>query len=174
MKRTRVLIFITVAVFMALLSAGTKPAGSADTSARTAPPPATVRMAPDFTLQDLKGKDRSLKDFRGKVVLLNFTTTWCPYCKKDIPNLKKLHASLKGRDFELVSIYVNESPTRVAQFAEKNSLPYTILVDSDAAIARQYGVRGVPMKVVLDRKGEVQCYQCTSAEDTAADLLKKK
>lgn len=134
---------------------------------------ASTPMAPDFVLQDLRGKARSLKEFRGKVVLLNFTTTWCPYCKKDIPNLKKLHASLKGRDFELVSIYVNESPKRVALFAEKYALPYTILVDSEATVARNYGVRGVPMKVVVDRRGAVGCYQCTSAEDTVTELLKK-
>ncbi|MCU0575546.1 MAG: TlpA family protein disulfide reductase [Desulfobacterota bacterium] len=128
-------------------------------------------MAPDFILQDLKGKERSLKDYRGKVVLLNFTTTWCPYCKKDIPNLKKLHLSMKGKAFELVSIYVNESPKRVMAFAEKYSLPYTVLVDSDAVVARKYNVRGVPMKVVVDKKGAIGCYQCSSAEDKVGELL---
>lgn len=131
-------------------------------------------LAPNFILQDLNGKARSLQEFRGKVVLLNFTTTWCPYCKKDIPNLKKLHAALKGKGFELVSIYVNESPKRVAVFAEKYALPYTILVDSEAAVARNYGVRGVPMKVVVDRKGAVGCYQCDSAEEKITELLKIK
>ena len=131
-------------------------------------------LAPDFILQDLTGKARTLKEFRGKVVLLNFTTTWCPYCKKDIPNLKKLHASMKGKDFELVSIFVNESPKRVALFAEKYALPYTVLVDSEATVARSYGVRGVPMKVVVDRKGAVGCYQCDSAEDKVVELLKDK
>jgi cytochrome oxidase Cu insertion factor (SCO1/SenC/PrrC family) len=66
-------------------------------------------LAPNFTLKDLSGKNISLKDYRGKIVLLNFTTTWCPYCKKDIPNLKKLYTSMKGKDFALISIYVAES-----------------------------------------------------------------
>lgn len=133
-----------------------------------------TRQAPDFILQDLNGKARSLKDFRGKVVLLNFTTTWCPHCKKDIPNLKRLHASMKGKDFELISIFVNESPKRVAIFSEKYALPYTVLVDSEAMVARHYGVRGVPMKVVVDRNGGVGCYQCDDAEDTVVELLKLK
>jgi peroxiredoxin len=131
-------------------------------------------MAPEFILQDLKGKERSLKDYRGKVVLLNFTTTWCPYCKKDIPDLKKLHNSMKGKAFELVSIYVNESPKRVMAFAEKYSLPYTVLVDSEAVVARRYNVRGVPMKVVVDKKGAIGCYQCSSAEEKVDELLTRK
>lgn len=131
-------------------------------------------MAPNFTLKDLNGNSRSLKDYRGKIVLLNFTTTWCPYCKKDIPNLKKLYASMQGRDFELVSIYVAESPKKVATFAQKYSLPYTILVDSEATVARTYNVRGVPMKVVVAKSGAIGCWQCTSAEDKIDELMKTK
>lgn len=131
-------------------------------------------MAPNFTLKDLNGNSRSLKDYRGKIVLLNFTTTWCPYCKKDIPNLKKLYTSMKDRDFELISIYVAESPKKVATFAQKNSLPYTILVDSEATVARTYNVRGVPMKVVVAKSGAIGCWQCTSAEEKIDELMKEK
>ena len=131
-------------------------------------------MAPDFSLKDLSGKIRSLKDYRGKVVLLDFTTTWCPYCKKDIPNLKKLNTTMKGKDFELISIYVMESPQKVASFAEKYSLPYTILIDNDAKVARAYGVRGVPTKVVVSKNGNIGCWQCISAEDKIDELLKGK
>lgn len=131
-------------------------------------------LAPNFTLKDLKGNSRSLKDYRGKIVLLNFTTTWCPYCVKDIPNLKKLYTTMKGKNFELISIYVAESPKRVAAFAQKNSLPYTILVDPEATVARTYGVRGVPMKVVVAKSGIVGCWQCVSAENKIDELLKAK
>jgi len=132
-------------------------------------------MAPPFILKDLKGKAVSLKDYRGKVVLLNFTTTWCPYCKKDLPNLKKFHESMRARkDFVLLSIFVNESPKRVGIFAQKNNLPYTVLVDSEALVARNYGVQGVPMKVVVDRNGTIACWQCVSAEDKVKELLKQK
>jgi peroxiredoxin len=131
-------------------------------------------LAPNFTLKDLSGNSRSLKDYRGKIVLLNFTTTWCPYCKKDIPNLKKLYTSMKGKDFELISIYVAESPKKVASFVEKYSLPYTILVDSEASVARTYGIQGVPTKVVVAKSGLISCWQCSSAEDKIDELLKAK
>jgi peroxiredoxin len=131
-------------------------------------------LAPNFTLKDLSGQTRSLKDYRGKIVLLNFTTTWCPYCKKDIPNLKKLYTSLKGKDFELISIYVAESPKKVASFVEKYTLPYTILIDSEASVARTYGIRGVPTKIVVAKSGMISCWQCASAEDKIDELLKAK
>ncbi len=131
-------------------------------------------LAPNFTLKDLSGKTRSLKDYRGKIVLLNFTTTWCPYCKTDIPKLKKLYTSMKGKDFELISIYVAESPKKVASFVEKYSLPYTILVDTEASVARTYGIQGVPTKIVVARSGIISCWQCASAEDKIDELLKAK
>jgi peroxiredoxin len=131
-------------------------------------------LAPNFTLKDLSGKTISLKDYRGKIVLLNFTTTWCPYCKKDIPNLKKLYTSTKGKDFELISIYVAESPKKVASFVEKYALPYTILVDPEASVARTYGIRGVPTKIVVAKSGIISCWQCSSAEDKIDELLKAK
>ncbi len=162
------------ALLFILLFTGQHHAQGSDQYLLSAVTSSTPPKAPDFILRDLSGKARSLKEFRGKVVLLNFTTTWCPYCKKDIPNLKKLHASMKGKDFTLISIFVNESPKRVAIFAEKYALPYTVLVDSEATVARTYGVRGVPMKVVVDRKGTVGCYQCESAEDKVVELLKVK
>ncbi len=131
-------------------------------------------LAPNFTLKDLSGQARSLKDYRGKIVLLNFTTTWCPYCKKDIPNLKKLYTSMKGKDFELISIYVAESPKKVASFVEKYALPYTVLVDTEASVARTYGIRGVPTKIVVAKSGIIGCWQCPSAEDKIDELLKAK
>ncbi|HVN71665.1 MAG TPA: TlpA disulfide reductase family protein [Desulfomonilia bacterium] len=131
-------------------------------------------IAPDFTLKDLSGKTMSLKDLRGKVVLLDFTTTWCPYCKKDIPNLKKLFSSMKGKNFALISIFINESSKKVSSFTERYSLPYTILLDEDASVARIYGIRGVPTKVVVDKKGVIGCWQCIAAEDKIDELMKER
>jgi peroxiredoxin len=164
----------SVFFIVSLLSLSSMEALGGEAGTKNQSPPAGAPMAPDFSLKDLNGKARSLKDYRGKVVLLNFTTTWCPYCKKDIPNLKKLHASMKGRDFELVSVYVMESQKKVADFVEKYSLPYTVLIDSDATAARMYGVRGVPTKVVVAKNGVIGCWQCLSAEEKIDELLKVK
>jgi peroxiredoxin len=130
--------------------------------------------APEFTLKDLSGKTVSLKDYRGKVVLLDFTTTWCPWCKKDIPNLKKLYASMKGKNFELLSIFINESPKKVESFASQYSLPYPVLLDTDASVAGHYGIRGVPTKIVVKKDGTISCWQCINAEEKINESLKEK
>jgi peroxiredoxin len=129
-------------------------------------------IAPDFTLKDLSGKSVSLKDYRGKIVLLDFTTTWCPYCRYDIPKLKKLYTAKKGDDFELLAIYISESPKKVTSFATQYSLPYPILLDTDAEVARGYAVKGVPTKVVVRKDGSIGCWQC--ADEKIERILKEK
>lgn len=130
--------------------------------------------APDFTLQDLSGKTRKLSEFRGKVILLNFTTTWCPWCLKEIPNLKKLHERYKGSDFVFISVYLQESQRKVSSFVEKHALPYTILLDTEGKVASSYGVRGVPTKVIIDKDGSITCWMCNDTESRLETLLRKK
>ena len=167
-------IFLSALFIAASLFMNTGDTRGSDTDGQKTGTRIDAPMAPDFSLKDLSGRLRSLKDYRGKVVLLDFTTTWCPYCKRDIPNLKKLYTGMKGKDFELLAIYVMETPQRVASFAEKYSLPYTILIDNDAKVARAYSVRGVPTKVVVSKNGSIGCWQCNSAEDKIDELLKRK
>lgn len=142
--------------------------------ADAAPPAQSKKMAaPDFTLQDLSGKTWRLSDQRGKVVLLDFTTTWCPWCVKDIPNLKKISEKFKNQKFEFAAIYIKESKQKVSAFAQKKDLPYRILLDPDAAIAKKYFVRGVPTKIVVDKDGTILCWMCEGEEAVVEKALKK-
>lgn len=130
-------------------------------------------IAPDFSLQDITGKTWRLSDHRGKVVFLDFTTTWCPWCIKDIPTLKKLHERYRNQEFEFVAIYIEESQKKVSSFSTKHKLPYKILLDPEGKAARSYGVRGVPTKVVVGRDGTVVCWMCSDTEGVLDRLLKK-
>jgi peroxiredoxin len=121
-------------------------------------------QALDFNLKDLSGTTHSLSDYKGKTVLLNFTTTWCPYCIKDIPKLKQMYSNYKGKDFELIAIYIQESNQKVASFAQKYDLPYAILLDTEGMVARSYGVRGVPTKVLVNKNGTILCWACRTLE----------
>jgi peroxiredoxin len=129
--------------------------------------------APDFTLQDLSGKAWRLSDHRGKVVLIDFTTTWCPWCVKDIPNLKRVSEKYRTQKFEFVAVYINESKQKVGSFVQKNGIPYRVLLDTDAKTAMQYQVRGVPTKVVVDRDGSILCWMCQDEEALLEKALKK-
>ncbi len=144
-----------------------------DPGARTAVP---YRIsAPDVNLQDIAGKVWRMKDFRGKVVMLDFTTTWCPYCLKDIPKLKKVYERYRPLGLEFASIYIQESSRKVSSFAEKHSLPYPVLLDPDARAAMSYGVRGVPTKVIIGRDGYIVCWMCSDSDiETSLQKLLKK
>jgi peroxiredoxin len=129
--------------------------------------------APDFTLQDLNGKSFSLKDFKGKNVLLYFTTTWCPYCKREVPELKEMHLKYKGK-LEILAIDINESKTKVSSYIQKYQIPYTTLLDLEGKVALDYSIRGVPTKVLVGKDGRVFCYMCRDLPSQVEELLKKK
>ena len=120
--------------------------------------------APDFVLKDLNDKEVKLSDYRGKVVLLNFSTTWCPHCRTIIPYLIELHDHYKDKDFVILNIDIQESKERVSAFAAKYKIPYRVLLDTDAKVAILYKVVGVPNLILIDRDGIIVCRQCRSID----------
>ncbi len=170
----RILVCLVLAFFLAAPFASCEDRNASKAGSGKKKSDSYTVPAPDFALQDLSGKTRKLSDFKGKVVLLNFTTTWCPWCLKEIPTLKKLHERYKGSNFEFVSVYLQESRKKVSAFAEKHSLPYTILLDTEGKTASSYGVRGVPTKVIVDKEGNIACWMCNDTESRLEKMLKKK
>ena len=73
-------------------------------------------LAPDFLLEDMEGKKRSLSALRGKVVLVNFWATWCPPCRREIPSMERLYQVLKATDFEIFAVNVGEDADTVDAF----------------------------------------------------------
>lgn len=120
--------------------------------------------AVDFTLKDLNGKDVKFKDYKGKVVLLNFMTTWCPECRASIPVLKTIHARYFEKGLILINVNVQETQETAAAYAKKYGLPYLTILDTEGAISKKYGVTGVPVKALIDRKGRIICWNCRSLE----------
>jgi len=109
----------------------------------------------DVRLNNLDGKLIHLSDFNGKIVFLNFWTTWCPDCLFEMPSIEKLHAQLKDRDFVIIAVSLQEPGSRVKDFVKKFNLTFTILLDTDGKIGRQFGIRSIPTTFVLDRDGGI-------------------
>jgi len=109
--------------------------------------------APDFALSDLQGNEVALSSFRGKVVLLNFFATWCPPCNAELPDLQTLHADYQDRGLAIVAVNQAESATTVARFVDDNQVPFTVLLDANAAVSRQYNVRAIPRSLFIDADG---------------------
>jgi peroxiredoxin len=119
-------------------------------------PSAGPRKAPDFALEALEGGTVRLSGFRGQAdVLLVFGATWCSFCVKEIPELNEVHETYKDRGLKLLSIDVQESKRKVASFAERYDISYTLLLDTSGEVASSYNVRGIPHLVFIDKKGDI-------------------
>jgi len=111
---------------------------------------------PEFTLSDLSGQARSMSEWDGQVVLLNFWATWCAPCRKEMPALAELHHVFAERGFAVVGIAI-DSPEPVQAFITELGVDYPMLIGELDAIevAQQFGNRlGVlPYSVILDKDG---------------------
>ena len=139
------------------------------------PQPATeIRQpAPAFALPQLGGGTVSLANFKGKPTVIVFTTTWCPYCIQEIPDLKRIYGVYRTQGVGFAAIYVQENPDRVKAFAAKHKLPYPILIDQNGTAARAYNVRGVPTKVLIDPAGQIFRNPSWNLDADLATLLRQ-
>ena len=116
------------------------------------------QIAPDFALKDITGKQISLSSAKKNVVCLLFWATWCPYCVREVPRFKDLHTKFaaKGLKIFAIDIAANDPLPRVEAFQQKNQLPYPILYDVSQEVSRMFYVTGVPVSIIIDRKGVIQ------------------
>ena len=127
--------------------------------------------APDFTLRDLAGREVKLSDYKDRAVLLVFGTTWCRYCREEIPHLKKLHGLYGSKNLEILNIFVQEPADKVSVYAKKHELPYRVLADPDGDVGSLYDVKGVPSLVLVDRDGRIVCYSCRSVDTLLESMV---
>jgi len=126
-------------------------------------------VASDFVLKDVRGKNIRLSQYRKQVVLLVFMTTWCSYCRAEIPYLKDLNARYGSKGLVILNIDIQESREKAAAYTGKYDLPYDTLLDSQGDVMQQYGVHGVPSKTLIDRNGRILCWNCRALENHLAD-----
>jgi thiol-disulfide isomerase/thioredoxin len=111
--------------------------------------------APDFSLRDVNGIEYSLRDYRGKVVFVNFWATWCGPCRREIPDLIELQKEHEG-DLVILGISLDrEGASKVRPFVESMGITYPILVDGDAVVGKFGSFNSIPMTFVIDRDGRV-------------------
>jgi len=114
------------------------------------------RQAPDFAVSDLQGRTVRLSALRGKVVLVNLWTTWCPPCVEEMPSMERLNARLAGDDFMVLAVSQDEDGRRVVEpFVERMKLTLPVFLDPDHEVGDRYGVTGYPETFVVDRNGYV-------------------
>jgi peroxiredoxin len=112
------------------------------------------RQRANFTLTDLEGREWTLKNLRGKVVLVNFWATWCPPCRKEIPDLDALYKRFEGQGLVILGIS-DDTPTKVRTFARQKKIAYPVLLDPGSKVKKLFSVEGIPMSFVYDRNGKL-------------------
>jgi peroxiredoxin len=118
-------------------------------------PPPERKAAPAFALRDAAGKMADLKQYRGKVVLLDFWATWCTGCKQEIPWFVELERKFGAKRFAVMGVSLDEGGWQVLRpYLAKNRIPYRMLLGDDAT-AQRYGIQNLPDTFLIDRQGRV-------------------
>jgi len=138
------------------------------------PPPDSMaeigQPAPAFALSDLAGRQVSLSDFKGKVVLLDFWATWCGPCRAAMPVLVAVAREYADKGVRYVAVNLREKPEVIRRYLKGAQLEIAVPLDQYGSVARKYGVRGIPTMVIVDKDGVVQKVHVGSSPGLKAEL----
>ncbi|QKJ29265.1 TlpA family protein disulfide reductase [Mucilaginibacter mali] len=131
-------------------------------------------MAPTFSFSTAKDKTADIKDYRGKIVLLNFWATWCPPCRAELPRVQKeIWEKYKDNPkFAMFAFAREEGWEKVLPFKEQNKYTFAMLPDEGRAIFKLYATQSIPRNVVLDENGRI-IYQSIGYSPAEFDVLLK-
>lgn len=157
-KMIRVLAIIPLLLVSACSS---PPPSSNSTNTTTSPPVITEginvgNLALNFQLQTLDGQTISLRELKGKPVLVNFWATWCGPCQFEMPFLQQIHNDWSDKELVLLAIDIGESPATVEKFMADRNLSLTVLLDLDVKVARDYGITNIPTTFFIDKEGIIR------------------
>jgi cytochrome c biogenesis protein CcmG, thiol:disulfide interchange protein DsbE len=136
---------VTVVIMSVLVGCGGPEPGSPGEKIPTTP----------VALQTLEGEARTLEEFRGQIVVLNFWATWCPPCLDEIPDLVALHEEYQDRGVVVVGVSMDVAGASVVKpFLTRHGVTYPIRI-GNRTISSQYRVIGIPVTFILDREGQI-------------------
>jgi cytochrome c biogenesis protein CcmG/thiol:disulfide interchange protein DsbE len=119
-------------------------------------------VAPNFTWKGADGVQHSLAEYRGKTVLLNFWATWCPPCRRELPDLVRIHKSVDQSKVAIIGISLDQEAPQgmqvsdyVAQFAQRNELSYAMVIGNGELVNAYGGIQAIPTTFVINSDGKI-------------------
>ena len=113
-------------------------------------------QAKDFSLPLAStGKTQSLSGYKGKVVFLNFWTTWCTNCRAEMESLEAVYNRYRDQGLEMFTVNCLEKKADVLAFMETNGLSFPVVLDLDGQVGTMYGIQAIPTTFILDREGKI-------------------
>ncbi|MFA3782259.1 peroxiredoxin family protein [Melioribacteraceae bacterium 4301-Me] len=112
--------------------------------------------APDFTLPTTDGKTLKLSDFKGKVVIIDFWATWCPPCRKGIPDLIELKKKFGKKGLEIIGVSVDQdTKDQVVPFIKQYGINYPVVYGNNNVYRAYGGIEAIPTTFVIDKTGKI-------------------
>ena len=130
------------------------------------------KKAPAFCLEDLSGKKVELKQFKGKVVFLNFWATWCGPCKEEMPSMEALYQQFREKGFVFLTISVDyEGLKPVKEFIEKQRYTFPVLLDPKSDTLDPFEVKGIPTTFIIDKNGRMRAKVVSGRDWKSSDVI---
>ena len=131
--------------------------------------------APEFSLQDLQGNSLSLSSYKGKVLILNFWATWCPPCRREIPDFIEAYKDLKDKGLEILGVSVDSlSADALRDWAQKAGMNYPVALATQKIVQDYEPGEFIPATIVIDRRGRIRYRQSSLMDkETLLRLFKE-
>ena len=136
----------------ALAQSGGNP-GGLGVNSRLGEVAATNQPVPQFVVTSLNGAEIDIKALRGKVVMIDFWSSWCGPCRAEAPILSQVYREYEGQPVAFIGIAIWDNSSDILKFADEFNVQYPNAIDSEGRIAFEYGVTGIPQKFFIDSSG---------------------
>ena len=128
---------------------------------------------PELVLKDLQGKRHKLKDYRGKVVLVQFWATYCTPCRVEMPSMNRMQKKLKTKPFKILAVNMAEEAAEVNAFVKEVRPEFTILLDTEGENINRWKVFAAPASFVIDKQGDIRFTLYGGVEWDSEVIIKK-
>jgi len=142
-------------------------------SAATLKPVTGKIAAPPLVLQDLDGKTHDLKDYRGKVILVQFWATYCPPCRVEMPSMNRMVEKMGDIPFKILAVDMGETEAEVKQFVAEVKPEFTILMDEDGKSISDWRVFAAPSNFIIGPEGNIRYTLFGGVEWDSDELIEK-